>query len=68
MKNWLKAVFTSKSKILSRINSLEETLGVHYVVDNDGYAEHIIRGVEQSYHVLSGLVKDVESITKKGKK
>lgn len=65
----IKTLFHSKYRLLKRIESLEEALGVHYTVDGDGYAEHLIRGSESSYHVLSNLVKDVKELTdKKGKK
>lgn len=63
-----------KSKLLKRVESLEDALGLFYTVDSDGYPDHKLE--EQGYSLLNKVKDRLKAIeealkelsTKKGKK
>ncbi len=59
-----------KSKLLKRIESLEDSLGLFYTVDSEGYGDHKLE--EQGYSLLNKVkdrLKAIEDkVFKKGSK
>jgi hypothetical protein len=60
------ALFKRKKLLLKRIESLENYLGLHYTVDSDDYAQHIL---SDGWGEFKNLKDDVKALKdKNGKK
>ena len=60
------ALFKRKKRLLKRVESLEDFLGLHYTVDSDDYAQHILGDGWGEFKNLKDDVKELKE--KKGKK
>lgn len=52
-----------RKKLLKRVESLESYLGLHYVVDSDGYNQHVPE--DNQWSTLNRIKADIEELREK---
>lgn len=59
-------IFKRKKSLVKRIASLEQKLGLHCIVDEEGYVDHI-QDKDDAWNMLSKLEERIKKLEEKGK-